>query len=143
NYADTLTAWLNADLTKATANRTSVPWIIAAHHEPPYSSSTHGEDSDVLRVRQFFGPIWDKYHLDLDIAGHDHDYERSRPLTGPTDNPTIKPSFTDGTAYLVCAGAGADPYPSATSTFTEISRDYQAGGAIGFYTLLKISKASL
>jgi hypothetical protein len=47
------------------------------------------------------------------------------------------------TAYLVCAGAGADPYPSGTSTFTETSRDYQAGGAIGFYSLLKITKASL
>ena len=142
-YQPALAGWLEADLSAAQANRAKVPWIVTMHHHPEYSSSTHGKDADVLRGRAFFGPIWDKHHVDLALAGHDHDYERSKPLTGPVDAPTVKPSSKDGTTYLVCAGAGADAYASSTSSFTATSRDYKSGSALGFYSLLKATKGKL
>ncbi len=96
-------AWLAADLTAANANRSVVPWVITMHHHSAYSSSLHGMDSDVLMGRQFFAPIWDKYHVDVDFGGHDHDFERTKPLSAGTDpdNPTATTPAL-GTVYVVC-----------------------------------------
>jgi hypothetical protein len=139
SYQPTLTAWLDADLTAANANRTNVPWVITMHHKPEYSSSTHGMEMDVLLGRAYFAPLWQKYHVDMAFAGHDHDYERSQVLTVGSDvnNPTPGTNATMGTTYVVCAGCGADGYGSHTSPFTAISKDYLAGGnLIGFYGIL-------
>jgi hypothetical protein len=57
--------------------------------------------------------------------------------------PTIHDSFADGTVYVVCAGAGADPYSAGMSDFTAASREYTTNGALGFYALLKADKTSL
>src|SRR5262249_3831188 len=135
--------WLDADLTAAKANRTKVPWIVTMHHHPEYSSSDHGMDPDVLRGRAFYEPIWEKYHVDLDISGHDHDYERSKPLTGPGDQPTVHTSPADGTIYVVCAGSGADAYSAGTSSWTELSHDFTSGGAIGLYSYLTATATTL
>jgi acid phosphatase type 7 len=137
------TPWLEADLDAATKNRAKVPWIIAMHHHGEFSSSDHAMDADVLRGREYYVPIWDKYHVDLDVAGHDHNYERSKPLTGPASNPTIHGDFKDGTAYLICAGAGADAHAAGTSAFTAVSKDYKTGGAIGSYGIVHISQSEL
>lgn len=143
NFLPVFKPWLEADLTAAQANRAKVPWIIAVHHRPEYSSSTHGKDPDVLTGRTWFGPEWDKYHVDLVLAGHDHDYERTKPLTGPTDSPTLHTENKDGTVYVVCAGSGADAYSSATSTFSALSRDFTNGTALGLYSVLTVTPASL
>lgn len=143
DYKAVLTAFLEADLAAANENRAKVPWVIAMHHHPEYSSSSHGTDADVLRGRAYFPPIWDTHHVDLSISGHDHNYERSKPLTGPTDNPTIHADAKDGTVYVVCAGSGADAYSAGTSNFTETSHDYKDGAALGLYGLLTMEKGSL
>lgn len=78
-YAPLLKAWLEKDLAAANANRANVPWIIVSHHRSEFSSSNHGDDSDVLRGREFFVPIWDQYHVDFAALGHDHNYERTNP----------------------------------------------------------------
>jgi acid phosphatase type 7 len=143
-FAAALTPWLREDLDAANKNRAAVPWIVTVHHHSPYSSSEHGKDRDVLLGRSYFGPLYDEFHVDLVLAGHDHNYERSKPLTTNPDNlPTVQTSFDKGTVYVVCAGSGADPYPSGVSDFTEISRDYKTGGALGFYGMLKAKKTSL
>lgn len=140
---EAMTDWLRADLEAANKNRANVPWIVTMHHHSEYSSSSHGTDSDVLRVREFFVPIWDEFHVDMNVAGHDHNYERTKPLSGPATTPTIHDSFADGTVYVVCAGAGADAYSAGISDFTAESRDYKTNGAFGFYAFLKADKTSL
>ncbi|MFT3766077.1 MAG: fibronectin type III domain-containing protein [Minicystis sp.] len=146
-YAGVIGAWLDADLDAANKNRATVPWIITMHHHGEFSSSTHGTDSDVLRGRQFFVPIWDKYHVDLDVVGHDHNYERSKPLTGPLSSPDLMPVVkstpADGTVYVICAGVGAPAYTSGTSAWTEVSHDFTSGGAIGVYGLITADATSL
>jgi hypothetical protein len=144
-YAGVLTAWLDADLTAANANRAKVPWIVTMHHHGEFSSSAHGTDADVLRGRQFFVPIWDKYHVDVDVVGHDHNYERTKPLTGPLASdlsPVVKSSFADGTVYVVCAGVGAPAYASGSSAFTQATFDWTNGDAIGVYGLITADAAS-
>jgi acid phosphatase type 7 len=144
NYQPTLQSWLTADLAAANQNRAKVPWIITMHHEPEYSSSDHGKDPDVLLVRQFFAPIWQQYHVDVAFSGHDHDYERSFPLDIGADlaNPT-QTTDAQGTTFVVCAGSGADAYPSGTSTWTAQSQDFTSGGALGFYSILTVDATSL
>jgi hypothetical protein len=145
-YAPALTAWLDADLDAANKNRGKVPWIVTVHHHAEFSSSNHGTDADVLAGRAFFVPIWDKYHVDLALGGHDHNYERTKPLTGPAMTPTVHAAPADGTVYVVCAGSGADNYTPGTSAFTELSHGYDSGtpgGAIGVYGILTVSPTQL
>lgn len=142
-YAETLKQWLRADLGAANQNRANVPWIVTMHHHSELSSSSHGKDADVLLIRSFFMPIWDEFHVDMNLAGHDHNYERSKPVTGPADAPKVQTTFDKGTVYVVCAGAGADAYGSGTSDFTEISKSYGSNGALGFYAFVKADKTSL
>jgi acid phosphatase type 7 len=145
-YAATLTSWLEADLSAANANRENVPWIVTMHHHGEFSSSAHGTDGDVIRGRKYFVPIWDKHHVDVALAGHDHTYERSKilhgPLMGPDDLPSVQTDPKDGTVYVVCAGVGAPAYGSGTSAFTEVSHDYKQGGAIGLYGLITADEHS-
>ncbi|EYF00626.1 purple acid phosphatase family protein [Chondromyces apiculatus] len=144
DFEAAFTEWLHADLTAAEENRAQVPWIIAVHHHGPYSSSNHGTDVDVLRGRALLGPIYDEHHVDLVLNGHDHNYERTRPLTtDPSGVPQVQPGFADGTVYVVCAGAGAPAYSAGTSEFTETSRDYKTGGALGNYGLLEATRNEL
>ncbi len=146
-YAPMLQAWLEKDLEAANKNRANVPWVIGMHHHAEFSSSSHGTDPDVLLGRQFFVPIWDKYHVDLMVLGHDHNYERSKPLSGPltpgTFDPVVQAMPQMGTVYMVCAGAGADAYGNGTSMFTDKSASYDSKTVFGYYSLLKANKTSL
>ncbi len=103
-------AWLEADLTAAEADRATHPFIIIVHHRGELSTSTHGKESDVIAARTALLPIWDKHHVDLVLNGHDHNYERSHPVTGPASSPTVQTAANMGTTFVVCAGAGAGAY---------------------------------
>ncbi|MFO0586892.1 MAG: metallophosphoesterase family protein [Polyangiaceae bacterium] len=141
---DALTAWIDADLAAAEANRANVPWLVTLHHHGPFSSANHGDDLDVLRGRAALMPLYDKHHVDLDVAGHDHNYERSLPLQGPADAYKVLAQDAKGaTTYLLCAGAGADAYAPGTSDFTAKSAGYDADGAIGAYAFLTFDKTTL
>ena len=87
NYGTSLSeqlAWLEENL----ANSKAV-WKIVFGHHPIYSSGFHGS-SDRLIKRLV--PLFERYGVQLYLNGHDHNYERTQPITGTT--------------YLTC-GAGA------------------------------------
>jgi uncharacterized protein (TIGR03382 family) len=88
-------AWLEQDLAASKAD-----WKIVYFHHPPWSSGAHGSQ---LTMRHEFGPLFEKYGVDLVLTGHDHNYERSRPMLG--DN--VAPAGTRGITYLVVGGGGA------------------------------------
>jgi 3',5'-cyclic AMP phosphodiesterase CpdA len=69
-------AWLTETLAAATER-----WKIVILHHPPYSGGWHGSD---LRVRNAFGPLFEEYGVQLVLAGHDHDYQRTEPINGVT-----------------------------------------------------------
>ncbi len=52
--------------------------LVALHH-PPYSAGWHGSSRDVRRA---FGPAFARHGVDVVLAGHEHDYQRSRPIKG-------------------------------------------------------------
>lgn len=108
--------WLRADL--AAVNRSVTPWVFVMHHRPAYSCSTnHGSDR---QIRQAWQSIYDDYRVDFVFNGHDHDYERSKPIRGfqegsengaiAESGPNGVPVAGSGTVYVVAAGAGAPLY---------------------------------
>ena len=96
---DKQAAWLEADLAANPA-----AWTVVFLHHPPFSSGEHGSDAD---VRRWFVPIFARHHVDLVLAGHDHDYERTKPQ--------------DGVNYIVTGGGGRGTRPVGTSEFTAFS----------------------
>lgn len=91
-------AWLDSTL-----QSTDATWIIAMMHHPPYSGGSHGSSLD---VRANFSPLFERYGVQLVLAGHDHDYQRSRSINGVT--------------YVVSGGA-AKLRPANLADFTEVA----------------------
>lgn len=107
-------AWLKKDLAAARASR-NVDWIVVCMHQVMVSSSdANGAD---LGLRQTYGPLFDKYGVDLVLCGHEHDYERSLAVRGvvsgsETLTPNPVSSATDnidadhGTVHMILGGGG-------------------------------------
>lgn len=91
-------AWLERTLSTATQ-----PWKVVALHHPPYSAGWHGSSQN---VRSAFEPLFERYGVQLVLAGHDHDYQRSTPINGVT--------------YLVSGGA-AKLRKTGRADFTAVS----------------------
>ncbi|MEO8877808.1 MAG: metallophosphoesterase family protein [Polyangiaceae bacterium] len=134
------TAWLEQDLTTADGDRTAHPFVIVVHHRGELSTSVHAMDSDVVQMRSTLMPIWDKHHVDLVLNGHDHNYERSKPVLGPASAPVVAP-LGSGTTYVVCAGAGAASYAPGTTPSTTRAINIGFGGGtpyVGVYALVTL-----
>ena len=71
--------WLRKDLA-----RTTQDWIVAYWHHPPYSKGAN--DSDAVRqsieTRERINPVLEAAGVDLVLAGHSHNYERSFLIDG-------------------------------------------------------------
>jgi hypothetical protein len=138
-------AWLDADLNRANQNRAKVPFIVALSHRGLFSTSNHSTDPDVLAARGALTPIYDKYAVDLVFNGHDHEYERSQPLKAGSP-PTGDPIVGSGTTYVICAGAGADPYDIGKIQKAYSLKQTAFGGTtpyIGTYALLTLDGTTL
>lgn len=106
--------WLRDDLSGI--DRTKTPWIFVAHHEAMYSCGTHHGSNRALRGR--WQPVLDEQGVDLVFEGHEHLYQRSKPLRGLVGTegrvaamgPNGEPIAGSGTVYVVTAGAGAPLY---------------------------------
>jgi hypothetical protein len=95
---ETQSEWLAADLAA-----TKQTWKVVFHHKAAYSGCRpNGEDTN---VRTWFVPVEEAGGVQLDFAGHNHNYERSVPLY---DGAEV--AQTDGTTFIVTAGSGAPLY---------------------------------
>jgi acid phosphatase type 7 len=92
-------SWLKADLT---ANK--LDWTIVLTHDPAFSSGWHGGSAE---VRAHFLPIFEAHAVALVISGHDHHYERSKPVNGVT--------------YVVTGGGGRGTRSVSRSETTAFS----------------------
>lgn len=64
-------AWMEADLRQANASRAQQPWIVAVAHKAPFMDLTN---------LTMITPLLVKYNVDLAIVGHQHNYQRTRPI---------------------------------------------------------------
>jgi hypothetical protein len=97
---DDMADWLTDDLAASTAT-----WKIAYFHHPLYTS-TDRTPSAALRAK--IQPILVAGGVDLVLAGHVHNYERTVPLVA--DTPA---SGVDAITYIV-SGAGGAPLDPTT-----------------------------
>jgi hypothetical protein len=139
-------AWIDRDLKLAAADRTNHPFLVVMNHRGLFSTSQHSADADVIAARAALAPLFDKYGVSLVINGHDHEYERTVPIVAgnpPSSDP--QPS-AQGTTYVICAGAGAEPYKVGTTTIPWRATKTAFGPGtsyIGTYALLTIAPTGL
>jgi len=106
--------FINNELKKASEDN-NIDWIIVTCHRPFITAdSTHppneGNKADI------YMPLFTKYHVDLVLQGHNHNYQRSKLLkdnTADHENPTVVTSgstFTKGDGFVVvtCGLGGHD-----------------------------------
>jgi uncharacterized protein (TIGR03437 family) len=95
--AAAMLAWLDADLAA-----TDRYWRIVFLHHTPYPTGYHLGDPTCAAVQQLVNPIVESHGVQLLLAGHEHGYERTYPLTA--DEPA-GPSCP-ATTYVVTGGGG-------------------------------------
>ncbi|MBI2425668.1 MAG: metallophosphoesterase family protein [Candidatus Hydrogenedentes bacterium] len=103
---ETQSAWLDQQL--AQSDKT---WKFVVYHHPAYSS---GPDRNNQEVREQWGALFDKYHVDLALQGHDHAYLR----TWPMKNQQRVGSAAEGTIYIVSV-SGTKFYEQGSFDYTE------------------------
>ncbi|CAF3281630.1 unnamed protein product [Rotaria socialis] len=69
--------WLEQDL--RSIDRIRTPWLIVTSHRPMYSSLI-GIDLIQIMLQLYIEPLLYKYHVDLNLYGHIHSYERTCPM---------------------------------------------------------------
>ena len=114
------TEWLDQQLAGSDAT-----WKFVVYHHPAYSSAPRRDNEG---VRNLWTPIFDKYHVDLALQGHDHAYLRTYPMKDkkPVD------SAAEGTIYIVSV--------SGTKMYEQDKRDYTEFGMtnVATYQVLDI-----
>lgn len=81
-----IACWLEKEL-----SQTREKWKIAVTHFPPYV-----EDNSYLDIRSSWCSLFDRYHVDLVLSGHIHQYFRSYPIY----NEQVMNDPKKGTIYL-------------------------------------------
>ena len=96
-------------------------WKIIFFHKPFYTIGTHSGEMDA-----YFKTWWkafDDYGVDFVVNGHDHMYERSKPINRNVSTTAAVANYgsgpTDGRCEIVCGGAGAPLYPGVPMWFIE------------------------
>ena len=110
--------FIEKDLQKASAND-NIDWIVVTNYGPFYTSpSAHPAKND---IRNIYHPLFDKYGVDLVLQGHNHNYQRTYPVTfNPSKGsaPIVTNPFTtgyqgskDGVVYAIVGTAGEGFHP--------------------------------
>jgi hypothetical protein len=97
---DAQTEWIEEQL-----KNTSATWKFAEFHFPPYNW-----EEPYFNIQKAWGPLFDKYHVDMVFGGHIHYYMRSKPMKAGK----VVDSYNDGTAYIISIGI-----PSKTENYTD------------------------
>jgi len=107
------TSWLERQLASYRAPGSGIDFIVVGFHNMVYSSNTtHGSDGG---IRLVWGPLFDRYEVDLVVSGHVHAYERSYPVIG-SEVTKVVPSGgkvhpgSEGTTYIGAGGGGQGLY---------------------------------
>jgi UDP-2,3-diacylglucosamine pyrophosphatase LpxH len=103
--------WLDRALAASTAK-----WNIVYGHHNIYSAGVYEVNK---MMEKDVTPILKKHKVRLWINGHDHNYQRSKPI--------------DGTTYLVCGGGGASLYPVMAQDWTAFAKSVHSFGIVEVY----------
>jgi 3',5'-cyclic AMP phosphodiesterase CpdA len=124
---DDMFDWLRHDL-----SHTAQRWKIVAMHHSPYSTGQHHTDIEVPIIQSKLVPIMQQYGVDLVLTGHDHLYQRTKPLR----DGAITTIDEGGIVYIVTGAGAAASYSCTSAVWLETSicaKDY------GVYSRIKVS----
>jgi len=117
-------AWLESELSSARRDP-NVDWIVVCMHQVAVSTAQAANGAD-LGIREEWAPLFDRFGVDLVVGGHEHHYERSRPIRGHEANATLTPRVaaavadvidtTKGTVHMVI-GSGGTSRPTNDKLF--------------------------
>lgn len=110
--------FIDKDLQQASANE-NIDWIVVTNYGPFYTSpSAHPAKND---LRNIYHPLFDIYGVDLVLQGHNHNYQRTYPVTfnpNKGSDPIVTNQFTtgyqgnkDGVVYAIVGTAGEGFHP--------------------------------
>lgn len=94
--------WLENDM-----KSTDKDWKVVLMHKSPYSLGKDAKWPDALYLQKALTKVVDECNVDLVLSGHDHQYLRTKPLTGNKVN-------EDGAVYVLSGTAGAKRYEIRT-----------------------------
>jgi len=138
-------AWLQNDLQTANQNRQLMPWLVVAGHRPIYSSSskqysntTNAPIKSSKKLADAMQQLFLQNKIDFYLSSHVHAYERTYPMTSPTQfstsyaNPSAPVYVTSGAAGST---AGLDsnwvyPIPAWSASRNDENYGY---GVLQFY----------
>lgn len=103
--------WLDRALAASKAK-----WNIVYGHHNIYSAGVYEVNKMMERD---VTPLLKKHKVRLWINGHDHNYQRSKPI--------------DGTTYMVCGGGGAGLYPVKAQEWTAFAQSVHSFGIVEVY----------
>jgi Calcineurin-like phosphoesterase len=105
------------DLKKA-SEKEDVNWIIVSTYGPLYTSPS--KHPAYIALRDIYHPIFEKYGVDLVLSGHNHNYQRTYPITFNPDNsskPVVTNAVTtgynsqrDGIVFAIVGTGGVNFY---------------------------------
>lgn len=98
--------WLDAALAASKA-----AWKIAVQHVPGISSSGHGSNK---QVNKNLRPLYEKYGVDIAFAGHNHLYERTKPIASKGANHPV--------TYIITGGGGSLLYKASQAPYDAVIR---------------------
>ena len=105
-----------------TAQNADTQWKIILMHKSPYSNGPHGEDSDVIAIREQMDQLCATCDIDLVLSGHDHVYNRTPYLAYGTEQSVQTQTVSygghnyqmaqqpSGTLFLIAGTAGVKNY---------------------------------
>lgn len=90
----------------------SRPWRFVMHHRPIWSASLgHGGDE---ALKAAWLATLDQHRPDIVWNGHEHNYERTKPLR----NSQAQTALTDGVTYVIAGSSGAPLYDAGSDFWT-------------------------
>lgn len=125
---DDMLDWLRYDLSQTTQD-----WKIVAFHHAAYSTGKHSSNS---RVQSRLVPIFEEFGVDLVLNGHDHIYQRSKPLRGGQ----VTTVEEGGIVYIVSGAGSRASYACGEADWSAVT---YCSESYGLYSRITVSGASL
>jgi Calcineurin-like phosphoesterase len=132
--------FIEKDLKVASENE-NVDWIVVTSYAPFYTSPS--EHPAKKGARNIYHPLFDTYGVDIVLTAHNHNYQRTYPITFNADkgsNPTVTNGFTtgyfgnkDGIIYAVVGTAGEGPVHPLASRVHYVATQFE--GKYGFLNI--------
>lgn len=121
--------WLKSTLENA-KDDPAITWRIVFFHRPLVNAGNHHGEGDSRR--DHWGAWFDQYDVDLILNGHDHNYQRTKPINinaagEITTSSQYGTSNGSGMCQMICGGSGAGLYSETSNSDVPLTSIFYQG----------------